>query len=717
MAWGSLSGGQMSTVLVELKLLGATAYAAGMARATTATTRLGTAVNAQTARFWQSTAAANRLTGATQRLAASQALLARNTAIATKRSYIQNQVLFTGRRLLFYMTLGTLAAGAAVVAMGFSFQNTMQQATVALRPLFSSTQALNEELNKLFALAAGTPFQFQDMVLGFTQMLKAGDLGVAKVNELIAAVADMLAATPGRATAANLNRVTTALSHMINLGRPTGQVILQLARLGIPIEKILVKQLGVTEQQLKSIAKSGLTSVQVMDALIKASKTMPEFRGQALASQLGTFTGAISTLKDFLAQASGQGTSGVFSGLFKVFQNVDKQLIAIGKTGKPVTLTTIVEAFDKELTPKTHGLIKAFVLLTSALQTVIGVFVGLATAISFLLYISGFDKLFDIANHNKVAMQALGIITGILISLWIIGRIKALAYTVALEIAEVVTWANARADMAFAFAQTLAGYAMVFARWAAIRLVTWLVAAKIATILWTDELMKLTIWLQTSSAAALTNPLTAIIVAVLALTVGLVILYYKWQAFHDFVDKTYHFLQEHPFAALLIPIYGPIIYAVVAVQRLWDWLMRIWNLLKNVFTLHINIKVDKPGLFDMLKKAAQVTAQVTDPLGIQRAALRRVTGGRTGFLGRSPVGMQQGGTIVRPGLAMVGEGGPEIVTLPAGASVIPLSGLGAPAGGNLGLPEVLNLKAILRVDGRDLAEVVAQHRLNRQARR
>jgi hypothetical protein len=64
---------------------------------------------------------------------------------------------------------------------------------------------------------------------------------------------------------------------------------------------------------------------------------------------------------------------------------------------------------------------------------------------------------------------------------------------------------------------------------------------------------------------------------------------------------------------------------------------------------------------------------------------------------------------------MVGEGGPEILTLPAGAQVRPLNGTTNPMGWQF--PPVINLKAILRVDGKDIAQVVAQHRLDREARR
>lgn len=58
---------------------------------------------------------------------------------------------------------------------------------------------------------------------------------------------------------------------------------------------------------------------------------------------------------------------------------------------------------------------------------------------------------------------------------------------------------------------------------------------------------------------------------------------------------------------------------------------------------------------------------------------------------------------------MVGEHGPELRYMPAGAVVQPL--------GHAAQPMTINLKAEFKVDGRKMAEVVARHQTSVNARR
>lgn len=69
-----------------------------------------------------------------------------------------------------------------------------------------------------------------------------------------------------------------------------------------------------------------------------------------------------------------------------------------------------------------------------------------------------------------------------------------------------------------------------------------------------------------------------------------------------------------------------------------------------------------------------------------------------------------GGTAVLPGLALVGERGPELLHMPTGASVVPLDRVGADGFG--GGPDVIQLV----VDGRVLAEIVRDHDDDRNRR-
>lgn len=198
--WGSLSNDQRVRVLLEL--IGGPQFRTGVA------------------------AAGGSLTG----FAAAQKRAAAETDVANKRTFTQQQLMYTTRRLVFYSTLGFIASTAAVARWGFQYQNSMQQARVSLQPVIKPTAALNAELNKLFGLAALSPLQFKDVTIGFTTMYKAFrslGLGIGFTNQTLKALIDGLSAIPGKATASNLNRVSTALQHMAFLGRPAGQTLLQ----------------------------------------------------------------------------------------------------------------------------------------------------------------------------------------------------------------------------------------------------------------------------------------------------------------------------------------------------------------------------------------------------------------------------------------------------------------------------------------------------------
>jgi hypothetical protein len=72
-------------------------------------------------------------------------------------------------------------------------------------------------------------------------------------------------------------------------------------------------------------------------------------------------------------------------------------------------------------------------------------------------------------------------------------------------------------------------------------------------------------------------------------------------------------------------------------------------------------------------------------------------------------GLAGGGTVTGAGQFLVGEQGPEVVSLPVGSTVTP--GTAAPLGVGF-----LNLTSIIKVDGRQLAEVTSKYRLDAGAR-
>jgi TP901 family phage tail tape measure protein len=76
--------------------------------------------------------------------------------------------------------------------------------------------------------------------------------------------------------------------------------------------------------------------------------------------------------------------------------------------------------------------------------------------------------------------------------------------------------------------------------------------------------------------------------------------------------------------------------------------------------------------------------------------------------------LQHGGTVTSPGLSLVGESGPELLSLPRGASVAPLGtgGMGMPAG----LTGDMTVVVPVIIDGREVARATGKYVDNRLAR-
>lgn len=626
----------------------------------------------------------NQSAAATARLAESQALLEKNTRRANSRTWAQNQLLFTSRRYAFYTTLAFTALGFSIARMGFEYQNAMQTSRVALRPVFNSTQALTNELDRLYQIAALSPFLFKDTVVAFRQMYAAFHplgLSVAFTNQTMQALIDALSYA-GRTTPAALNRVSVALQHMAFLGRPTGQVLLQLARDGLPIYAALHKELGLTDAQMKNISQSGVTARQVIGALNRYIATTPGYMNAALRQANQTLSGSWQQFKDIISQAAGRGEGGLFGGLHRLLFNINSQLAPLFKQGKPITLTNVADAIDRQLTPNTHIIINLFILFKSVLQAVVVEFYLLFKVIGYIL--RPLDLLASMFGANRIAAKLLGWAIGTLIVLLTIARLRTLALLEmeALARLSMIKWGSA--VIAFNKVQKLFNlllFGETVGKWK-VNLRTYSRAERAILALRAAFLGAATAaW--AFLAPILANPITWIVLAVVALAVGVVILYRKWKPFHDLVNATFGWILDHKWevAAALSVMFGPIGVAATALAYILTHMHRI-------------------------KQTAASPVVTTDKQGNKHQ----------GWFSRALSGgtliphFASGGTMPWTGSALIGERGPEILTLPRGAQITPLANTGV---GTLAIH--VHPQAIF-FDGKKIGEVMATVVTDKEAR-
>lgn len=291
---------------------------------------------------------------------ADTARLGRSMETAGKRGWIMNQALFTMRRLVYGTTLALGASGFMALRWGWQFNSAMQQAQVALRPVFGSTAALNKELNDLFNFTKYTPFQFKDVTSAFRMLYSSFHplgIDVATTNATLKALTDNLAYS-GKTSPGQLQRVSLALQHMANQGHLTGYAVNQLSRDGVNMSAVLRKEFGLTGDQIHKIGTLGIPTIDVLKAIIRYTETTKGPMDAARRLALGSFHGQFTTFKDNMGQIMGAVEKGWFNRLqgFLTRTNAFFNTLAGAMKGGG-GITGIITAIDAKLTPSSHSVL------------------------------------------------------------------------------------------------------------------------------------------------------------------------------------------------------------------------------------------------------------------------------------------------------------------------------------------------------------------------
>lgn len=403
---------------------------------------------------------AQQVAGANEEMAASTETLGRNMERTTKRGYLMNQALFTLRRMTYAVTLATVATGVAALDLGWKYNNAMQQAQVALRPVFDTTQALQKELTGLYNFTKYTPFQFKDVTTAF-RLLYASfhplGISVATTNDTLKALTDQLSYA-GKVSPGSLQRVSLALQHMANQGHLTGYAVNQLSRDGIQMGAVLRKEFKLTGEQIHNIGQLGIPTLDVLKAIIHYTETTKGPMDAARRLALGTLHGQFTTFKDNLGQIMGAVEKGFFhrfqSGLTRMnnfFNSIADQM-----QGRH-SLTGLVSVIDMKVSPTSHGVLMFWRQLSGAVEGFFKFFTRLIGSLATsetvwgMLYIALalLNGAFKFLNANSRVITDL---LQILLPMWVAWHIylKAAAFwTAALSFEEAVLTKKTK-DLTFA---------------------------------------------------------------------------------------------------------------------------------------------------------------------------------------------------------------------------------------------------------------------------
>jgi tape measure domain-containing protein len=243
------------------------------------------------------------------------------------------------------------AAGVAAAGVGLKFNAGMEQSKVAFTNLLGNSSEAQAMLDRLYKIAAKTPFEFPQLTQA-TQRLLGFGMAADKVVPTMTAVGDAVAAAGGGGE--QIDKISTALGQIQAKGKVSTEELMQMAESGVPAMKILADQMGITGAQLATKLQGGAISA---DKGIAALVTgMNKRYGGMAAAQSKTFSGMLSTLKDTGAQILGSVTEPLFLALRdKVLPQINKVGSAVQKWAKGGGMKTAMTALTQGFKGQDRG--------------------------------------------------------------------------------------------------------------------------------------------------------------------------------------------------------------------------------------------------------------------------------------------------------------------------------------------------------------------------
>jgi tape measure domain-containing protein len=548
--------------------------------------------------------------------------------------------------------VGLGAAGLAAAGMGIKFNAGMEQSQVAFTNLLGSSDKAEAMLSTLYKTAANTPFEFPQLTQA-TQRLLGFGMAADDVIPTMTAVGDAVAAAGG--SSEQIDRVSTALGQMQAKGKVSSEELLQLAESGVPALKILGEQLGLTGAQLSDKLQKGAITA---DVGIKALVTGMEKRYKGMAaSQSKTFSGMLSTLKDNAAQIMGKVTMPLFNVLRdKVLPEVNKVTEGIGKWANAGGVEQAIAALRAGATKGAGPATAGFTGMNAVL-----VKVGAIASKVFKVFRETFAQLMAALKPaapfftNVLLPLFKGLAKGVLGG--IVGAFK-IAIPVIRVLATVLGWVGTKLKPLSPWIERL--------------------GMLIGFMLGPSKLLKPIMWL-----GKLGGVFRVVAGAVRVALIPMRLVSGVLGRIGGVVARV------GPAVAKSLGLMWSKVRTVVS-----DVLGKFRGFGKGIVDAIISGVKASPGAL-----LSAIRSMVPGPV---KTLAKKVPG--LNWLGEGANGL---GPVSRPGMALVGERGPEIVSLNRGAQVIPLPSLSM--SGDTIVPVYL--------DGREITRVVAQRTADTRARR
>lgn len=200
----------------------------------------------------------------------------------------------------------------AIIATGSKFEDIQLQ----LETVLGSVSKAQQYFEWIRNFAASTPFQIEGLTQSVILLESFGINGQKYLRTFGDAAAGLKVP---------LNELSRIMGQIY--AKPTAQAeeMLQLIERGIPVQRILSKEMGLTAAQVGNIGREGIEGTKVFEALARG---MEKLYGGAMEKMSQNWTGLISTLKDqvemFLGKIAGPVLESLKDKLKSLMDNIDR---------------------------------------------------------------------------------------------------------------------------------------------------------------------------------------------------------------------------------------------------------------------------------------------------------------------------------------------------------------------------------------------------------
>lgn len=231
---------------------------------------------------------------------------------------------------VFYRLLGVMTD---LVSASYEFMCNMEQTQLSFKYLLGDAEAATGLVQMLQDFAIASPLDTSGAADATRYLLNMG-FAARNVVDVLSVITDA-AVVSGQNVNDTVYSISRALGQMLQSGTASAQEIRQLYNAGVPVTKILNKQLGLTGEQVKNIGDYAIDSGTVVTAILKGMQD--QFSGASQEMQT-TVAGAMSAIKDSIYVFSNVVFSGVFDAWRQKLVNISnamQQLVQIARRFGP----------------------------------------------------------------------------------------------------------------------------------------------------------------------------------------------------------------------------------------------------------------------------------------------------------------------------------------------------------------------------------------------